>query len=196
MRIAWLGVILSAVSRNAKAYILAMCAVACMASPAAAFPDRYDRHIRAAAHTYLPGVDWRLWKAQLYQESLLKPDAVSPVGAAGLAQFMPATWREVVRGTRYEGVAPTVAEAAIDRGAYYMARLRRGWSSRRPEEDRLKLAQASYNAGFGSLLKAQRKCGNRAEYRAIMACLPQVTGHHSKETTTYVRRIWKWFAAM
>jgi soluble lytic murein transglycosylase-like protein len=34
---------------------------------------------------------WPTFAAQLHQESGWRPDAVSPVGAQGLAQFMPAT---------------------------------------------------------------------------------------------------------
>lgn len=160
------------------------------------FPDRYDATIRAAAETWLPGVPWKLWKAQLYQESRLRPDAVSPVGAAGLAQFMPGTWRDVCAAMRWAGVSPHDAEPAIHAGAFYMAKLRKSWSAPRPDEDRMKLAQASYNAGLGNLLRAQNKCGGRPLFAEIIACLPAVTGHHSKETRTYVERIWRWFAAM
>ena len=39
-------------------------------------------------------LDWRLLKAQGIAESNLDPDAVSPVGAKGLTQFMDATWKE------------------------------------------------------------------------------------------------------
>lgn len=57
----------------------------------------------------MPGVDWRLLKAQYYQESHLKPNAVSPVGAAGVAQFMPATWRQISRELGYGNVSPHLA---------------------------------------------------------------------------------------
>ena len=73
-----------------------------------------------------------------------------------------------------------------------MARLKRGWSSPRPAYDRHLLAMASYNAGFGNLLKAQRACGGGVLYAEIIACLPQITGHHSNETITYVQRIQRW----
>lgn len=167
-----------------------------LSSSASSFPDRYDRQIEDAAERWLPGVDWRLWKAQLYQESLLDPAAVSPVGAAGLAQFMPGTWAEVSRQLGYEAVSPHMAGPAIDAGAYYMARLRRGWNSPRPEADRHSLAAASYNAGFGNILAAQRVCGGAVEYAEIIRCLPEVTGHYSRETITYVQRIWKYWTQM
>lgn len=160
---------------------------------ALAIPDRYDAEIRAASARWLPGWDWRWWKAQLYQESLLDPTAVSPVGARGLAQFMPGTWDEVSAAMGLGAVSPHVAEAAIEAGAYYMARLRRSWHSERPEDDRRELAQASYNAGLGNILKAQRACGNARAWRVIATCLHQITGRHAHETLTYVDRIRRWY---
>lgn len=77
-----------------------------------------------------------------------------------------------------------------------MARLRNGWSSPRPETDRHSLAMASYNAGFGNLLKAQSACGGGVLYSEIIACLPDVTGHHSKETIGYVEKTWDWYLMM
>ena len=182
-----------------RALLLCIWACALWAPPcssASSFPNRYDTLIEHAAGRYLPGVDWRLWKAQLYQESQLNPAAVSPVGAAGLAQFMPGTWAEVSRELGYEAISPHMAAPAIDAGAYYMAKLRKGWSSPRPEMDRHSLAAASYNAGFGSILKAQRACGGAVQYAQVIKCLPEVTGHHSSETTTYVQRIWQWWTQM
>jgi len=157
------------------------------------FSTKYDWQIRQAAREYwITGPDWRWLKAQLYQESLLDPDAVSPVGAAGLGQFMPATWEEVTRAMGWEGVSRSDAGYAIEAAAFYMRRLQRGWSSPRPAMDRHRLAQASYNAGFGNLLKAQKLCGGPALYIDIVACLPMVTGRHSQETITYVIKIQKW----
>lgn len=135
---------------------------------------------------------WYDWKAQLYQESLLKADAVSPAGARGLAQFMPATWDEVTRALGWGVISPHAAGPAIEAGAYYMRRLRRSWSSPRPPGDRQQLAQASYNAGLDNLLKAQTRCGGAILYSEIVACLPDITGRHSRETITYVERIERW----
>lgn len=143
-------------------------------------------------HWHRCSEDWHWWKAQLYQESKLDPDAVSPVGASGLAQFMPATWTEITRQLGWSGISAHAAGPAIVAGAVYMERGCKGWSSPRPAIDRLKLAQASYNAGFGNLLKAQKACGGPALYADISACLCGITGHHCKETLTYVTRIEIW----
>jgi len=161
------------------------------------FPDRYDRQIRQAAERYWPtGPDWLWWKAQLYQESRLRPDAVSPVGAAGLAQFMPATWREVSRELGLVGLSPH-SDVAIHAGAYYMAKLARGWTTPRPLMERHRLAQASYNAGAGNILRAQARCHGARDWAEIAPCLPAVTGErNARETTGYVTSVARWRAAM
>ena len=56
-----------------------------------AVPSDYEALIRRAAQT-CPGVTAPLLAAQLDAESGWNPNAVSPVGAQGLAQFMPGTW--------------------------------------------------------------------------------------------------------
>ena len=162
----------------------------------AMFTDRYDDIIEDASEMYMPGVEWELWKAQLYQESKLEPMAESPVGARGLAQFMPATWQQISEELGYGNVAPTAAKPSIHAGAYYMGKLRANWSSPRPEMDRHYLAASSYNAGLGNLLKAQKACDMKVLYSEIIECLPEITGHHSKETITYIKRIKRWFLMM
>lgn len=170
----------------------------CSGLQAASFPDRYDEQIRRATHLYWGDYpDWLGWKAQLFQESRLRPDAVSPVGAKGIAQFMPGTWRDVMRAMGVRGaVSPADAALAIEAGAFYMAQLRRQWRAPRPALDRQQLAQASYNAGLGSLLRAQKLCGGPAAYDDIVICLPLSTGAHARETRSYVRMIAKWRALM
>lgn len=161
------------------------------------FPSKYDRQIERSVSRWWPvGHEWYWWKAQLYQESRLNPLAVSPVGARGLAQFMPGTWSDVSQKLNLPGVSPHVAGPAIDAGAFYMAGLARQWSAPRSDLDRWDLARASYNAGLGNLLAAQRRCGGVAPFDGIMACLPAVTGRHSKETIDYVDRIHRWYMRM
>ncbi len=150
----------------------------------------FDDQIKAATNKHLKGYDWRLYKAQLIAESGLNPNAKSPVGARGLAQFMPATWQEVAKALDFPPEAsPEDPQYAIPAGAYYMKRQLKGWTAPRPEVDRLCLALASYNAGFGNILRAQRKADGANDYNKIIQALPQVTGHNADETKTYVRRI-------
>jgi membrane-bound lytic murein transglycosylase F len=105
------------------------------------------------------------------------------------------TWDEMVR---HLGLALTSARTMRGRSRRPRStwRLRREWRAPRADADRHDLAMASYNAGLGNLLKAQRACGGAASYRAIMACLPRVTGRHAEETQTYVARIHHWFQLM
>lgn len=176
---------------------LAICS--CHVGPAFAspFPDKYDAKIKKASKQWLPGWDWHWWKAQLYQESKLNPEAESWVGAQGIAQFMPGTWAHVAPSLGFGDVSARDADAAIVAGAFYMAQLRRTWSSERPEDDRRELAQASYNAGSGNILKAQRKCNGARDWPTIRECLAQVTGpRNANETITYVDRIKRWFWMM
>lgn len=172
-----------------------------LASPAwgarGLFSDRYDAEIQKAAKLYLPGWRWEWWKAQLYQESRLDPAAVSPVGARGLAQFMPGTWREEAGRLGFGHLSPHTAEPSILAGAAYMARLRTQWRSERPESDRRELAQASYNAGLGNILAAQRRCNGARHWAEIQGCLPQVTGErNAHETRTYTQRIAQWYGLL
>lgn len=159
------------------------------------FPSQYDPHFELYAAAYLPGVDWRLLKAQCYQESRLQADAVSPAGAMGLCQFMPGTWRDMQRahGIRQ---GPFNPYASIRAAALYMRQLRRTWYLDRPEWDRHSLALACYNAGLGNILAAQRLCDNARHWAKIEVCLPDVTGHHAAETRHYVPAIWRWYEAM
>lgn len=174
--------------------ILVGMVIGCTPAAAKTFPTRYDGDIRRSVDRWWPDYPaWLAWKAQLWQESRLDPSAVSPVGAAGLAQFMPGTWVGVARELRLPPGASPHQDIAIDAGAYYMAKLRRSWRAPRPSEDRHRLAQASYNAGLGHLLAAQKRCGGPALYAEIIACLSAITGpRNSAETIGYVTSIAKW----
>lgn len=161
-------------------------------------PSQYDKPIQQAAEKHLPGVDWRLLKAQYQAESLLDPNAVSPAGAQGIAQFMPRTWSDVSKALGYPAdITPFDPEAAIPAGAFYMADMLDGWTAPRPEMDRYCLALASYNAGFGNLLKAQKVAGGANDYASIIRALPQVTGtKNASQTTAYVKRILHYWTGM
>ena len=112
----------------------------------------------------------------------------------GLCQFMPATWDEQERNLKIRG-SSFDATLNIQFAAYYMSKLRAVWKSPRPLRDRESLAMASYNAGTGNILKAQKKCGNKATWADISPCLKNVTGvKNSHETHTYVSRIWKYYS--
>ena len=164
---------------------------------ALSFSNRYDRLIEKSVKKYWSDYPRAYsWKAQLYQESRLKAKVTSPVGASGLAQIMPKTkiqlWREL---NFNQNISIFSVYHNIFAGAYYMRKQRDQWRWKRPLIDRNQLAQASYNAGLGHILKAQKICSEKAPailYEEIIGCLPQVTGRHSKETITYIKRIKLW----
>lgn len=155
-------------------------------------PSRFDQTIKRYRQRYLPvpGPDWRWLKAQFYCESRLDPMAESPVGAKGVAQFMPETWADMERqiwdGERRDINDP---EASIQAGIYYMRYLRSQWSAPRPAIEAWLLAVASYNAGLGNLLEAQKAAGGANDFATIIAHLHEVTGEHAEETRAYCRRI-------
>lgn len=154
---------------------------------------KYDGAFKDASVLLPANTDWRLLKAQCYQESRLNPLAVSPVGAYGLCQFMPGTAKDMKK-RHPELTNFWLPEISIIAAARYMKQLNNYWSSERSQVDRYMLSLASYNAGAGHLTKAQKLCGMPVEYPRIVECLPEVTGHHSKETINYVENIYgKWY---
>ena len=85
------------------------------------------------------GVDASLLAAVASQESNFNASAVSPVGAQGLMQFMPAT----AKGLGVNALDPT---SAIDGAAKYLSSLTKQFGS-------TELALAAYNAGPGAVTK-------------------------------------------
>jgi len=138
-----------------------------------------------------------LLKAQYWQESLLDPDARSPAGAEGIAQFMAPTWRDAISALGWpRTLSRRDAAHAIQGGAWYMAKLRHTWRRDRAVLEKHDLALASYNAGTGNILAAQAACNNAHLWAGMAPCLPQVTGRHARETTDYVTRVHHWHRLM
>tara|TARA_R110000744_G_scaffold147612_7_gene260593 strand:+ start:5866 stop:6384 length:519 start_codon:yes stop_codon:yes gene_type:complete len=164
-----------------------------LANAGSLISGKYDKHFKDAALFLPAGTDWRLLKAQCYQESRLNPTAVSPVGAYGLCQFMPNTAKEMKR--KYPKLVNFwLPETSINAAARYMWQMNNFWSSPRPTVDRYMLAMASYNAGAGNIHSAQKACEMKSSYSDIIECLPVITGRHSVETITYVKNIYgKWY---
>lgn len=130
------------------------------------------------------------WLSQLWAESRFNSDAVSPVGACGIAQFMPATRREVLRLMGLPAEIPCTSLAMIDAGAFYMARLRKHFPIAADEEERQRMMRAAYNAGPGWIIKARRYC-DADTWGATAPCLERFTGRHAAETKNYVAAIEK-----
>lgn len=141
-------------------------------------PDVYERYRQdylRAADPQLHGPTACQLARQGWFESQWKPDAVSPAGAIGIAQFEPATARDY-------GIDPRRPDEAITAQARYMAHLMGVWHHHhRTPEDIFALALASYNWGIGNLLRSQRRHG--------WIAWAEARPHVPQETQDYVRRI-------
>ena len=172
---------------TAAVLMLSLFAAECRAP---GYTQAFDKHFRAAVMYYWPPEqqDWCWLKAQGIAESSLVTTAVSPVGAQGLMQIMPATLADLQRQSRMDG---NVFEARynIIMGARYMARSMDFWIFDRTQECRRTMGQAGYNAGNGNILKAQELSGGERCWGGIAPYLYRVTGHYSQETIQYVWRI-------
>ncbi|MEJ2678878.1 MAG: transporter substrate-binding domain-containing protein, partial [Gemmatimonadota bacterium] len=94
--------------------------------------------------------DWRLIAAQAYQESQFNPRARSFAGALGLMQVLPGTAREM-------GIDSLRQPAhGIRAGVMYLNWLRDQLPETVTGGDRIWLALAAYNAGWGHLMDARR----------------------------------------
>ena len=131
-----------------------------------------SKHLKAAAKAH--GVDYALLKAVSAAESGFNPDAVSPMGAIGLMQVMPATaerYGVVSDGKRT--VEEKLADPSINAktGARYLAYLLKLFPGR------VDLAVAAYNAGEGAVARYKKQ-------------IPPF-----KETQNYVKTVLQLYAA-
>lgn len=110
-----------------------------MASP---YDSKYTS-LRAKITSYANkyGIKPEIAIAQIWQESRFNPNARSPVGAAGIAQFMPGTAREY-------GVNVRDVDSSLDGYGRFMKKLLRMFGGDYPK------ALAGYNAGPGRVQKA------------------------------------------
>ena len=107
--------------------------------PASYRESLYEPLIREAEVRYRlpPG----LMRALVWAESRFNPMAISPAGAAGLAQLMPATARELGVRNRHDPAQN------IDGGARYLRQMLDRFGE-------IHLALAAYNAGPGAVARA------------------------------------------
>jgi len=144
--------------------------------------DEYDRHFRKYSKRYFgPLFDWHWFKAQAITESGLKNDAESHMGAIGLMQIMPDTFKDITNQNPHftELESPRWNIAA---GIYYDRLLYRKFPNT-PEQDRLYLALASYNAGYGRILRAKKLLNTD------VPLWDEVKKYLPNETRAYVNRI-------
>lgn len=155
--------------------------------------DRYDDTFRKYAQRFFgPGYDWRVFKAQAMAESNIDMNAKSWVGARGIMQLMPSTFREI-QSKNPEMASIDKAEWNIAAGIYYDRQLFLQWMDQQGESDTMPFMMASYNAGRGTLLRAQdiARTGilNPAEWISITCVATDVPRWRHEETLVYVGRI-------
>ena len=139
------------------------------------------------------GFDPLMLAAQGYQESQLKQETKSPVGAIGIMQVMPATGSELKVGDI------TLAEPNIHAGAKYMDQLMTKFfpDAKFSEMDRSLFAFASYNAGPANISRIRKAAEKRSlDSDVWFNNVELVTAEKiGIQTTTYVRNIYKYYVA-
>ncbi len=134
---------------------------------------------KASGACDLPQLTAPLLAAQDAQESGWQPNAVSPSGAEGLAQFMPGTWRTWGGDDDGTGADSPLdpADAIMAQGRYMCSLLHQAESSGYPG-DPVGLALAGYNAGWGAVQAAHGipDIAQTQHYvSAILAAVPDYT---------------------
>jgi len=133
------------------------------------------------------GFDWRLLAAIAYQESHWRADAVSPTGVRGLMMLTERAASAVNVTDR------TDPSQSITGGADYLQRMLDKLPTRIPSQDRLWMALAAYNIGFGHLEDAriitQMNGGNADSWSDVRRHLPLLADEawHSRVRRGYAR---------
>ncbi|RBP98917.1 lytic transglycosylase domain-containing protein [Bifidobacterium xylocopae] len=120
-------------------------------------PEAYVADVQKAG-SICPLVTPQIIAAQIDTESSWNPQAESPAGAKGIAQFMPSTWASVGQDGDGDGKADiTNPHDSIWTQGHYMCDLGSQISSlkqqNRVKGDTLELTLAAYNAGLGSIIQ-------------------------------------------
>ncbi|MBI5600456.1 MAG: transglycosylase SLT domain-containing protein [Gemmatimonadetes bacterium] len=160
--------------------------------------SRYDDPFRRYSKRYFgPGFDWRLFKAQGMAESGLDPEATSYVGARGIMQLMPATYKAIAT-RRPDFGAINDPEWNIAAGIMHDRYLWKLWSKAISEQERPAFMFGSYNAGEGTIRRARATAkgvvGRDEQWVHIEQVAPTVPRWRYRETLGYVRKIDRYYA--
>ena len=153
----------------------------------------YRAELTRAAHSQW-GLDAPIaaLAAQVHQESGWNPAAVSRVGAAGMAQFMPATatWWCQLNGLSPAQCQPTNATWALRSLAGYDKYLWDRTPARFDARDRMWVTLRGYNGGLGHWQLEARLASDNTR-RAIDAACGRARRHvsHCAENLAYPQRI-------
>jgi soluble lytic murein transglycosylase-like protein len=157
--------------------------------------NKYDQYFKKyTKHFFGVGFDWKWIKAQAIAESSLKEDAQSWAKAKGIMQIVPRTFEEIQKENP-SFISLDEPRWNIAAGVYYDKWQYRLWNEVGTVEDRISFMLGSYNAGRGTILRAQRVSiqeglpGNRWEHIETVA--PKVRRWRYNETIGYVEKIFK-----
>lgn len=154
---------------------------------------KYDVYFNKYTKRFFgPGFEWTWFKAQAFAESGLNHRAESWVKAKGLMQLMPRTFEEI-RKKNPSFIDVYKPRWNIAAGIYYNQRLYGKWKAERPFADRVNFMLASYNAGFATIVRAQKISKKRGLdenlWKNIKIVAPDVPRWRHRETVGYVRKI-------
>ena len=155
--------------------------------------NQYDDTFKKYSKRYFGAAfDWTHFKAQAMAESGLDPNATSYVGARGLMQLMPSTYK-MIQTKRPELGAINDPEWNIAAGVMHDRYLWRLWSKDVTEAERFKFMYASYNAGEGTIGRATKTAREKnldhAQWATIETIAPTIPRWRYHETLGYVRKI-------
>jgi membrane-bound lytic murein transglycosylase MltF len=155
--------------------------------------SKYDDTFRKYSKRFFgPGFDWKIFKAQGIAESGLSPDAVSQVGAKGIMQLMPSTFAEI-QSRNPELTDVNDPEWNIAAGIYYDRTIWNCWKEIGINPEKQRFTLGSYNAGRGTIIKAQSKAKDKNldhnSWSSIRQIAPEVPRWKHAETINYVSKI-------
>ncbi|MEP6491510.1 MAG: transglycosylase SLT domain-containing protein [bacterium] len=158
--------------------------------------DRYDPTFRKYTKRFFgPAFDWKYFKAQGFAESGLKADATSWVGARGVMQLMPSTYREIA-SHRPEFGTIDQPEWNIAAGIMHDRYLWTLYQKDVPDDERHRFMFASYNAGEGTINRAITMARSKnagpvwaPAWSSVAVIAPTMQRWRYSETLGYVRRI-------
>ena len=156
---------------------------------------KYDPYFRKYSKRFFgPAIDWQWFKAQGIAESGLRENAKSWVNAKGIMQIMPKTFIELQKKNNQLKDVMT-PRWNICAGIYYDSILFKKWKEDRKFIDRMRFTMGSYNAGFRTILRAQKvsreKGFNGRDWESIKMVAPKVYRWRHKETLNYIKKIEK-----
>jgi membrane-bound lytic murein transglycosylase MltF len=159
-------------------------------------PDQYDEIFRKYTKRFFgPGFDWQYFKAQAMAESNLVPTAKSRVGARGLMQLMPSTYKEIKSARSEKMNAIDDPDSNIAAGILFDRDLYHRWKDHEVEDERMRFTFASYNAGPGTIIRAKKTASQEKldtyRWKSMETIAPRVERWRYKETLGYITTIEK-----